>query len=805
MSFSNMRARYSRMAVAIAAVSGAAFGQAADSPDLAARLAALEDRLESARIDHHIPGMSLAIVQDDQVILARGFGLRDVEHNLPADPTTVYAIGSSTKAFTSLLVAMMVDEGKMTWDEPIRTHGPQFHLSDPEADAQVTIRDVLCHRTGLARTDLLWYGGKASQDEIFAALAKAELKTPFRTAFNYNNLGFLAAGIAAGKAAGSDWPTLVRTRIFGPLGMNASDLSIQELQADPHASKGYMWDDDKGEFKLIPYRSAASCAPAGAINSTVLDMTRWVRLQLGLGEFEGKRLVSEAALRETWTHQIDMQPGIGYGLGWMLHDWNGTPVVEHGGNIDGFAAEVALLPEKHAGFVLLTNVSYTMLTNEAQNMIWETLFPPARDPSAALSEAELEAYKGKFRFDQIGVDVTVLVKEGKLWCDVPGQTVFELKWPDAEGKWAFAMTDTIKVSFEKTPEGQVPSMTIFQAGLEFKLPRVNADGSVAKGPEEPSPFTAEQLRERTGTYHFAEADQDWHVVVKDGRLAVDVPGQTVYTLKWPDADGLWALQATDAVKISFETDDAGKTTQLLCHQGGAVSTMPRTAPGDDADLPTVDAIMTLRAAQFNPATAAALGTIRTEGTMRFSEQGIDATVTALNDPDGRFRFVIDMGPFGLIRMASDGTAVWSQALGGDLETLEGDQAAAIRRQSTTMFVKDLRKEFEKVEVVRKDVLDGKPVIVIRGSSADGKNSVTEYVDPESGLPLKEQSTNTVAGLGPVPSEATFADYKDFEGLQIPMTIRVESIGTGKGILKITSISPHVETSPGDFVLGPDGR
>ena len=410
----------------------------------------------------------------------------------PRPDRSLYAIGSTTKAFTSLLVAMMVDEGRMSWDEPVRTHLPAFRLSDPEADAEVTIRDLLCHRTGLARTDLLWANGRATADQIFAALATAELKDPFRRAFNYNNIGFLAAGEAAASAAGIPWTALLQTRILDRIGMLDTVTSIEAMQQRPNASKGYVWDDEQASFRNLPMRSIASCAPAGAINANVLDMSRWLRLQLGHGSFDGQRLVSEKNLRETWTRAIDVAPGVGYGLGWMVHDWNGTPMIEHGGNIDGFAAEVAMLPEKGAGFVLLTNVSATPLAAEAQHLVWEALFPTPGADDGAMRASELAPYTGKFRFDQLGVDVTVLVKDGKLCCDVPGQTVYELRWPDEEGKWAFALTDTVKVSFEKDSEGAVASMAMYQAGLRFVLPRVNvppaADVTL-------SPATEAQLRE----------------------------------------------------------------------------------------------------------------------------------------------------------------------------------------------------------------------------------------------------------------------------------------------------------------------
>jgi CubicO group peptidase (beta-lactamase class C family) len=764
-------------------------------PDLQARLAALEQRLDAARVEHHIPGMALAVVLNDEVILARGFGMRDLEQGLAADPETKFAIGSSSKAFTSLLVGMMVDEGKMSWDEPIRLHAPEFRLSDADAAQRVTIRDLLCHRSGLGRTDLVWMSGGASREQIFEAVGRAELAAPLGQKFQYNNLGYMAVGLATAQAAGASWEDLIRTRIFAPLGMEASDTSISTMLADPRASKGYMWDEGAQKFRHLPMRSIDSVRPAGAINSSILDMSRWVRLQLGRGQFEGQRLISEDSLAQTWTRQIEVAPGLGYGLGWMLREWNGTPVVEHGGNIDGFAAQVALLPDRNAGFVLLTNVSFTSLVAESQGWVWEALFPAPADPAGGMTAAQLAPYAGKFRFAEMSVDVTVLEKDGRLYCDVPGQTAYELKWPDADGKWAFALTDTIKVAFEKAPDGSIPSLTMYQAGLEFKMPRVSADGTVTL-PAEPGPFTADQLREFTGTYHFAEADHDWRVLIKNDRLAIDVPGQTVYTLKWPDADGFWFFEVTPAIKVSFERAPDGSIARLLCHQGGQTSTLPRTAPGDEADLPTIDALMALRLA--GAASLADRGAIRITGAMRLLEQGIDATFLSLTDPAGPFRFEMNMGPHGSITMACDGHATWAESLGAPPEPIIGEHASAVRRQATFFFPKDLRATFATTEVLRREMLGDRPVIIVRARSADASRQVTEYIDAATGLPLKEDSITTLPGLGPVPASAVFDDYRDFDGLMLPGTVTIESPTTGRTVLTIESVATGDQAGPEAF-------
>ena len=330
---------------------------------LARRLARLESELENARRELHIPGMAIAVVQDDHVVLARGFGLANLAERLPVTAETLFAIGSSTKAFTATLCAMLVDEGKLAWDDPITKSLPYFTLAlrAPEggtAPAAATLRDLLSHRTGFSRNDVLWASGRASRDLILRTAAGAEPWAPYRTEFLYNNVQVMAAGTAAALAAGSDWDALVKARLLDPLAMTASSTSIRQCSHDPRLALGYGWEDDRKDWRHLPMRNLDGIAPAGAINSNVHDMAQWVRLQLGHGAIDGHRLVSEAALRETWSPQMSAGGGTDYGLCWFLSTWNGHKVVEHGGNIDGFAAEVALLPEDGVGFVLLTNVIF---------------------------------------------------------------------------------------------------------------------------------------------------------------------------------------------------------------------------------------------------------------------------------------------------------------------------------------------------------------------------------------------------------------------------------------------------------------
>jgi CubicO group peptidase (beta-lactamase class C family) len=349
--------------------------------ELEKRLAYLEQTLEQARIEGHVPGMAIAVVDDGELLWAHGFGVSNLDANTPVTPETTFAIGSTTKAFSSTLAAMLVDEGKLAWDDPVTNYLPEFTLAiDGKQGEAVTIRDLLAHRCGFARMDLLWAGNTISRDEVLRFAAKAKPVARFRSEFHYNNVTYMAGALAAAQASGSSWEDLIRTRLLEPLGMQHTSIDYASASADSARSHGYTWREDLALFEPASLRNTDAIAPAGSIYSSVLDMSQWLRFQLGEGELAGQRLVSAAALAETHTQQIEMAPGRGYGLGWSLSDWNDKRVIEHSGAIDGFAATVALLPEEELGLVLLTNVGTTPLQGTAKTLVFEALLTDAYLP-----------------------------------------------------------------------------------------------------------------------------------------------------------------------------------------------------------------------------------------------------------------------------------------------------------------------------------------------------------------------------------------------------------------------------------------
>ena len=402
---------------------------AASSQDYSAALAAIEKALDDRRKELGIPGISLAIVKDDQVIYLKGLGVKDFENKTPVTPDTRFAIGSASKAFTGMLAVLAADDGKLSLDDSPKKFLPYFTLRDPDAAAKITIRDLLSHRSGLNRTDLAMITGMLTREELIKVAAQAKPTAKLGEKFQYQNIMYTAAGEAVAKAENSTWDKLIATRIFKPLGMNNSDTSAVEMQKARDFSFGYDYNASTKETRHLPQRPIAAVAPAGAINSSARDMAQWVRFMLGDGTFNGRRIVSEKGFAELTKKQMNISGPVDYGLGWFLRQWNGHKVVEHGGNIDGFNSQVAFMPDQKLGFVLLTNVTASPLGAFAMNTIWKNI---VGDPAANVTKnnepaGDPKVEVGSYLLAAANVSFEVTMKDDKLTLTVPGQPAYPLE------------------------------------------------------------------------------------------------------------------------------------------------------------------------------------------------------------------------------------------------------------------------------------------------------------------------------------------------------------------------------------------
>ncbi len=327
---------------------------------------ALDHYVDFSMKDWQVPGVAIGIVQGDEPIYLKGYGVRSLQTREPVTPDTLFDVGSCTKAFTSAAIAMLVDEGKMNWDDKVDKSIPDFHLADPLADESVTLRDLLTHRTGVPGSDLIWYGSSLSREEVVRHVAFVPPNVGFRTLFQYQNVMYISLGVAVEHVYGSTWEAFVQQRIFEPLGMTESDTSAIEAQKSSNYAMPHVLRQSKVE--VIPWRNIDNAGPAGSINSSVRDMSKWISVQLNDGSFHGKRLISTKSVEEMHRPQIAVPPGeiplvffpdsmqLAYGLGWFVQDYRGHQLILHPGDIDGFEALTVLIPEIHTGFEVLVNM-----------------------------------------------------------------------------------------------------------------------------------------------------------------------------------------------------------------------------------------------------------------------------------------------------------------------------------------------------------------------------------------------------------------------------------------------------------------
>lgn len=333
--------------------------------------AGLDAYVAKALTDWEAPGLAIAVVRNDSVIFAKGFGVREIGKPDPVTPNTVFAIGSTSKAFTAGLLGMLVDEKRIAWDDRVTKYLPSFELFDSYATRDLTIRDLLTHRSGLPRGDRVWSNSGYGRAEVLRRVRFLPPSWPFRSQYGYQNIMFLAAGTVAESVASTSWDELMAERIFRPLGMTRSVTSVTQLPAltdvaTPHEKLG-------GKTTAVEWQNIDNIGPAGSINSSVTDMAQWIRLQLGQGTYQGRKLLEPNTIKAMHTAQMHQQLSdedeknfpethlLSYGLGWAIRDYRGMKVVSHGGSIRGMRAQVVLVPERKLGVVVLTNVAESSL------------------------------------------------------------------------------------------------------------------------------------------------------------------------------------------------------------------------------------------------------------------------------------------------------------------------------------------------------------------------------------------------------------------------------------------------------------
>ncbi|MEZ4587767.1 MAG: serine hydrolase [Gemmatimonadales bacterium] len=345
-------------------------------------LAGLDRYVEKALADWGVPGAAVAVVRGDSVLVAKGYGVRQKGGSEAVDAETIFAIGSNSKAFTTAALALLVDEGKLAWDDRVITHLPWFQLADPWITRELDIRDLVSHRTGVARHDALWYATGRSTEEVVRQLRFVGTELPFRSGWLYNNNLYLTAGLVIERLSGMTWDDFVTTRLFRPLGMSRASTTVRGLDRTPNVATPHMSLD--GTIQTVPYRNIDNAGPAGSINASARDMARWLQFQIDSGMVGGRRLLPPKQFAEMWQGRAIIQDPffrgllapselVEYGLGWFVFLHRDRKVVLHGGNIDGMSALMGFMPEERIGVVVLTNLNQSFAHNGITRWVFDRL------------------------------------------------------------------------------------------------------------------------------------------------------------------------------------------------------------------------------------------------------------------------------------------------------------------------------------------------------------------------------------------------------------------------------------------------
>jgi CubicO group peptidase (beta-lactamase class C family) len=575
--------------------------QAAEAKRLADAISKLRRLSDSLVLKRHTPGLAFGIVKNGKILMADGFGYRNLEKKLPVTANTQFAIGSSTKAFTTMALAMLADQGKLDWDKPVIQYMPDFKMYDDFSTAEINAIDLTCHRSGLPRHDMIWYGSDFTRKNIYDRLRYLKPNKPLRTTWQYNNLMFMTAGYLVERISGQTWEDFVKTNVFKPLGMQNSNFSVKDLVASKEPATGYATKNEKNT--RMEYRNIDAMGPAGSINSTVNDMLKWVKLHLDDSTSSAAaRLISESELHRLHTPQMLMDQDAmaknpeltdpAYGFGWFIYRHKGLKVVEHGGNIDGFSALIYMVPEKDFGLVILTNQNGAgipaVLSRYATDMVlgldytdWylksygkedkkeekkEDKKPEQNRVAGTQPSHALAGYVGEYEHPGYGT-IEIVADGPKL-----KMKFHTLELPLEHWHYDnFHGTDTtleidFALSFHTDQNGNIDQLT-------SQLDPLSDDAIFTKiAPHRLSDPAF--LQKLTGKYKMDDEDMTVKFELRNTTLVAIVAGQPTYTLV-PFQGNEFKLKGLNGYSVEFKPDENGKVNNAAFNQPNGVFKIKR--------------------------------------------------------------------------------------------------------------------------------------------------------------------------------------------------------------------------------------
>jgi CubicO group peptidase (beta-lactamase class C family) len=396
------------LAIALAPTLPFAPAPRAEEIDIPTRLDGFDAYMQKVLEDWNAPGIGVGVVVGDKLVFAKGYGYRDYGKKLPFTPTTLCQIASNSKLFTAVAAGLLVDEGKLTWDKPVRESVPAIQFYDDDLNRSVTLRDMLAHRTGVTRHDMIWYQSNDTRKEFFHKLKYMEPKEPPRTVFLYNNMMYAAVGYLIEIQSGKTWEDFVRERIFTPLDMKSTSYLVSDMVKQPEFGVGYTEKRDNFELYQVPYyEDTEGMAPCGAIVSNIDEMSHWLIALMNDGKYNGKQVLPPDILKATLEPAVAMPNAMGeirgywemlnaaYGMGRWTGSYRGHLIAYHGGDLDGFHSQVSFMPQEHIGVIVFVIGDHcASLYNTVSYNVYERLLGMDQTPwSARWLEVRLKGKK----------------------------------------------------------------------------------------------------------------------------------------------------------------------------------------------------------------------------------------------------------------------------------------------------------------------------------------------------------------------------------------------------------------------------
>jgi hypothetical protein len=670
-------------------------------------------------------------------------------------------------------------------------------MRDPDTDAKITIRDLLAHRSGLNRTDIAMVTNKLNRAELIQVAGMAKPTARLGEKFQYQNVMYAAAGEAVARAQHSTWDKTIENRIFKPLGMKTSNTTAAAMQKTRDFSFGYEYNPNTKGTRRLPQREIPAAAPAGAINSSAREMSQWVRLMLGNGVIDGKRLVSETGFKELVKKQMTITGNIGYGLGWFLRQWNGHQVVEHGGNIDGFNAQVALMPDQNVGFVLLTNVTGSPLGAFAMNTVWANLVATPKEaeatPTAAPSDPNSEV--GTYKLVEAGIDFTVALKDGKLNLTVPGQPTYTLenvggrryKLAGAPAGF-FATFRPIK---DKPTESE---MYLEQPQGNIVLPK-NANVAAAKETATATPDDYNgPLSEMIGSYEN-DTKQVVEISVKDGMVSLLVPNQRPYPLVEKETGKLGSPALPDAYWVEIKRDTVGSISGIVINQPEGQFPFRRITNAG-ALLSADDLIRKMIEAYGGEANLKKHHSTVMTVSIDMEHQGIRAEGFTYGQAPNRsatsLKLIALNKEIGTINSFFDGQTGGEVTSFTSGEMLSGKRLEDVRLESSFYGVLAWKELYKTIRIKRMTKVKDEDAFVVELVPEKG-NKVTAYVSAKSLLVLRTDRVISNESTGvELPQTEYYSDYRLVDGWMVPFKVVSNNVANGDFVAVVKEVKFDVD-------------